>query len=388
MRAPLRPAERSIICSPATWWRRPARSNCCAKASIRWRWRRPSSRMESPISDRPATRCTLSDRVHNRGDNHHEPGREGEATMASDQLKLMNDLYASIKERVSKPGLDLATNRDIVENLHLAAAEPEAVTYAEVDADGVPALWCIPQDSDPARVLLHSHSGGSVVTSMHTDRKAIGHLAKAVGVRALVLNFRRAPEHKFPAQIDDVETAYRWLLARNIRPENIASIGHSIGGNLAVNLAVTLRGKGVPLPAAILSVSPWYDMEMKNETWESNAATDVLLTKPGVEAFREAWIGGTGVARNDPRVNMLYADLTGLPPIMVYYGAHEVLVGEAIEFAERAKDAGVDVTLRSLPEGQHNFILGAGRVPEVDRAIEEIGRWLRSKLGLAVLAVA
>jgi acetyl esterase/lipase len=308
--------------------------------------------------------------------------------MASKQLKLMNDLYASIRERVSKPGLDLATNRDIVENLSLAATEPEGVTYAEVDADGVPALWCIPQGSDPSRVLLHSHSGGSVVTSMHTDRKAIGHIAKAVGVRALVPNFRLAPEHKFPAQIEDVEKAYRWLLARNIRPENIASIGHSIGGNLAVNLAVTLRGKGVPLPAAILSVSPWYDMEMKNATWESNAATDVLLTKPTVEAFREAWIGGTGVAKNDPRVNMLYADLTGLPPVMVYYGAHEMLVGDAIEFAKRAKDAGVDVTLRSLPEGQHNFILGAGRVPEVDRAIEEIARWLRSKLGLAALAAA
>ena len=308
--------------------------------------------------------------------------------MASKQLKRMNELYASIKERASKPGLDLATNRDIVENLHLAAAEPEAVTYAEVDAGGVPALWCIPQGSDPSRVLLHSHSGGSVVTSMHTDRKAIGHIAKAAGARALVLNYRRAPEHKFPAQNDDVETAYRWLLAQNIRPENIASIGHSIGGNLAVSLAVTLRDKGVLLPAAILSVSPWYDMEMKNETLEGNARTDALISGPALEMFRESWIGDTGVARNDPRVNMLYADLTGLPPIMVYYGAHEMLAGEAIEFAKRAKDAGVDVTLRSLPEGQHNFILGAGRVPEVDRAIEEIAGWLRSKLGLAVLAAA
>src|SRR6195256_5697441 len=129
--------------------------------------------------------------------------------MASMQLKLMNELYASIKARVSKPGLDLATNRDIVENLHLAAIEPEAVTYAEVNADGVPALWCIPEGSDPARVLVHSHSGGSVVTSMHTDRKAIGHIAKAVGVRALVVNFRRAPEHNSPAKNDDVEKAYR-----------------------------------------------------------------------------------------------------------------------------------------------------------------------------------
>ena len=308
--------------------------------------------------------------------------------MASEQQKQMNELYASIKERVSKPGLDLATIRDIMENLHLAAIEPEAVTYAEVEADGVPALWCIPRSCDPDRVLLHSHAGGSVVTSMHTDRKAIGHIAKAVGARALVPNYRRSPEHKFPAQIDDVEKAYRWLLAQRICPENIASIGHSIGGNLAVSLAVTLREKGVPLPGAILSVSPWCDLEMNNETLESNAETDALLSRPLVETFRELWIGGTGAAWNDPRVNLLYADLTGLPPIMVYYGTHEILAGEAVEFAKRAQDAGVDVSLHPLPEGQHNFIWGAGRVPEADRAIEEIGGWLRSKLGLVALAAA
>ncbi len=91
---------------------------------------------------------------------------------------------------------------------------------------------------------------------------------------------------------------------------------------------------------------------------------------------------------NDPGVNLLYADLSGLPPIMVYYGAYELLVGEAIEFAKRAKDASVDVSLHVLPEGQHNFLLGAGRVPEVDQAIEEIARWLRSRLGLAASAAA
>jgi epsilon-lactone hydrolase len=308
--------------------------------------------------------------------------------MASKQLKHMAELYASIRERVSKPDLDLATTRDILENLHLAAIEPEGVTYAEVDADGVPALWCIPEGCDADRVLLHSHAGGTVVFSMYSDRKAVGHIAKAVGVRALVLHYRRSPEHKFPAQIDDVEKAYHWLLAQGIRPEHIASIGHSIGGNLAVSLAVTLRDKGAPLPAAILSVSPWFDMEMKHETLDSNAETDALLSRPAVEGFRESWIGGTGVARNDPRVNMLYADLSGLPPIMVYYGAYEMLVGEAIEFAQRAKDAGVDVSLHSLPEGQHSFIFGAGRVREVDQAIAEMGRWLRSKLDLAALATA
>ncbi len=155
-----------------------------------------------------------------------------------------------------------------------------------------------------------------------------------------------------------------------------------------MSLAVTLRDKGAPLPAAILSVSPWYDMEMKNEMLVSNAETDALLSRATLEMCRESWIGGTGVARNDPRINVLYADLTGIPPIMVYYGAYEMLVGEAIEFAKRAKDAGVDVGLHSIPKGQHNFIFGAGRVPEVDQAIEEMGRWLRSKLGLAALATA
>jgi acetyl esterase/lipase len=198
--------------------------------------------------------------------------------MASEQQKQMNELYASIREWLSKPDIDLATRRDIAETVHLVAREPEAVTYAEVDAGGVPALWCIPEGCDPARVLLHSHAGGTVVTSMHTDRKALGHIAKAVGARALVVDYRRSPEHKFPAQIDDMERAYRWLLARGIPPENIASIGHSVGGNLAVSLVLPLRDKGVPLPGAILSVSPWYDIEAKNETVDSNADTDALIT--------------------------------------------------------------------------------------------------------------
>ena len=305
--------------------------------------------------------------------------------MASKQSKELTTLYASIVERISKPDIDLATIRDIMENLHLGATEPEGLSYAEADADGAPALWCIPEGCAMDRVLLHSHGGGTVVCSMHTDRKAVAHIAKAVGARALVLNYRRSPEYKFPAQFDDVEKAYRWLLAKRIPPENIASIGQSVGGSLAVGLAASLRAKGIPLPGAILSVTPWFDMEMRSKTLESNAETDALLSRPLLETFRESWIGDTGVARNDPRVNPLYADLSGLPPIMVYHGAHDLLAGEAIEFGTRAKSFGLDVSLHSLPEGQHNFIFGAGRVPEVDQAILEMARWLRFKLGLSAM---
>jgi len=106
-----------------------------------------------------------------------------------------------------------------------------------------------------------------------------------------------------------------------------------------------------------------------------------------LESFRESWLGATGVASDDPRVNMLYADLTGLPPTLIYYGEDEIVAGDAVELAKRAEAAGVDVSLRSVPAGQHSFILGAGRVPEVDEAIQEMGRWLRSRLGLAASVV-
>ena len=154
-----------------------------------------------------------------------------------------------------------------------------------------------------------------------------------------------------------------------------------------VVVAVRLRDKGAALPAAILSISPGFDTEMKNATLETNTATDKILSRPLMEFFRESWIGGTGVALDDPGSNMLYADPTGLPPTMIYYGEDEVLAGEDVEFAKRAEAAGVDVSLRSVPAGQHSFIMGAGRVPEVDEAIQEMGRWLRSRLGLPALTV-
>ena len=169
--------------------------------------------------------------------------------MTSDQAVEFADFFADLRDRCSNPDLDLATVRDIAETIHLATREPEDVTYAEVDAGGVEALWCIPVDSDPDAVLLHNHMGGGVLTSMHSDRKAAAHIAKAAGMRSLVLNYRRAPEDKFPAQLDDVEAAYVWLLEKGHRPENIASVGHSIGGNLAVSLAMRLRDRELTRPA-------------------------------------------------------------------------------------------------------------------------------------------
>ena len=270
----------------------------------------------------------------------------------SSEARQFAQFLESVRAKSSAPNLGLAVIRDIVETHHLASTEPEGVTYAEVDAGGVPALWCIPEGADPDRALLHFHFGGSVTASMHSDRKAAGHIAKAAGARSLVVDFRLAPEHPYPAQLDDAETAYRWLLDQGYQPRNIGSTGHSIGGTLAVLLALRLLAAGEPTPGAIVSVSPWTDLTISNPAVDANAANDKMLSRQTLELFRGAWLQDPNVDLTDPWISLVAADLTGLPPTTVHYGEHEILAGD-----------------------------GAGRVPEVDAVIQQMGAWLRRHLG-------
>ena len=206
-----------------------------------------------------------------------------------------------MRAKASTPGLDLAVVRDIVDTHASASTEPEGVTYAEVDADGVPALWAIPEGADPDKALLHFHFGGSVAASIHSDRKAAGHIAKAAGARSLVVGFRLAPEHPHPAQIDDAETAYRWLLAQGYEPRNIGSTGHSIGGTLAVVLPLRLLAKGEATPGAIVSVSPWTDLTISNPKVDENEELDKMLSRDILEQFRASLAAGPRRGLHRPR---------------------------------------------------------------------------------------
>ncbi|MFF7655876.1 alpha/beta hydrolase [Streptomyces sp. NPDC007983] len=277
------------------------------------------------------------------------------------------------------PESELDAIRTRSESVHLTAREPEGVTYREVDAGGVLGIWCEPVGANADYVLLHGHAGGSVLSSAFVDRKLAGHIARAAGAPVLVLDFRRAPEHKYPAQVDDAEVAFNWLLSEGYEPGNIVTIGHSIGGFIAVALALRLRDKKRPLPGAIVSISPWCDLEIANETMVTKAETDKILSKDLLEFFRESWLGGTGIEFTDARVNLNRADLSGLPPTLVSWGTYEVLAGEDEEFAARVEDAGIDTATVVVPGGQHSYVYGAGRVPEADDAIAQIGAWVREK---------
>ncbi|WP_405780265.1 alpha/beta hydrolase [Streptomyces sp. NBC_01378] len=299
----------------------------------------------------------------------------------SPEAQQFAQFLEGVSAKSSTPGLDLAVVRDIVDSNHKASTEPEGVTYAEVDAGGVPALWAIPQDADPDKALLHFHFGGSVTASMHSDRKAAGHIAKAAGARSLVVDFRLAPEHPYPAQLDDAETAYRWLLSQGYEPHNIGSTGHSIGGTLAVMLPLRLLAKGEATPGAIVSVSPWTDLTIQNPSVDENEDNDKMLSRNTLELFRGAWLQDPAVDFTDPRISIAKADLTGLPPTAVHYGEYETLADDGAELARRLADFKITSEVHPLPEGQHSFVLGAGRVPEVNRAIQQMGQWLRQHLG-------
>ena len=301
------------------------------------------------------------------------------------RVSLEAQQYAQFMEnlsaKTSTPGLDLAIVRDVVDTVQRASTEPEGVTYAEVDANGVPALWCIPEGAARDRALLHFHFGGSVTASMYSDRKAAGHIAKAAGARSLVVDFRLAPENPHPAQLDDAETAYRWLLSQGYEPRNIGSTGHSIGGTLAVLLPLRLLSKGEATPGAIVSVSPWTDLTIQNPSVDEYEKTDKMLSRQTLELFRGAWLQDPALQFADPQISLVNADLTGLPPTTVHYGEYETLADDGAQLGRRLAEFNVTSEVHTMPEGQHSFILGAGRVPEVDQAIEQMGQWLRRHLG-------
>jgi monoterpene epsilon-lactone hydrolase len=301
------------------------------------------------------------------------PSTESDALRA--HFQVMSDRLTA------NPEMDLPALRGMLEELHQRTAEPTRVTYEEVDAGGRPALWCIPLDGADDRVILYTHGGGFVTGTMDSHRKLAGHLAKETGVRALVLDYRLAPEHPFPAQIDDAVAAYQWLLGLGIQPDHIATAGDSAGGNLATAVVLKLRDDGAPLPAAIVGFSPWYDMEIGGTTLDTNAATDAFVSREVAQNMAMMFLGEGGSA-SDPLANPLHADAHGLPPMYLTAGTHEGLQDNAERFMDIAKNAGVDVTLEVVEGMQHIHPVMAGRAAEADTTIENVARWLRPRLGL------
>jgi epsilon-lactone hydrolase len=302
--------------------------------------------------------------------------------MASKQAEELNKLYLEwVAALQANPEMPLDELRHMFEQWGRITGEPGGVDYIETNAGGVPAMWAAPKSCTQDRVLLCAHGGGYVVGSMYTHRKVYAHVARALGCRALVVHYGRAPENVHPGPVSDMARSYKWLLDQGIRPDHIALIGDSAGGGLAVTTILCARGQGLPLPAATMPLSPWLDMEATGATFETNAEKDLIVTRDLIQGMASSFLGEGG-NRRDPLANPLHADLRGFPPMYIQTGADETLLDDSRKLADLARKFGVDVTLEIVPEMQHVFQFLAGTAPEADAAIMRLAIWVGPKLGL------
>ena len=292
------------------------------------------------------------------------PSKEHEALVAAMANQPVPETPPTLEE--SRAGMEAQLARDL----------PAGVTSEVVDAGGVPAEWISAQGSDPNRAILGLHGGGYVLGSIATHRTHFAHISEATGARCLVIDYRLAPENPFPAAVDDATAAYRWLLASGLSSDRLAIVGDSAGGGLTLGTLVALRQAGESLPAAAVCLSPWTDMEFSGESMRS--ADDPLLTLSAIEGMRDAYLQG-GDSR-DPRAAPLHADFAQFPPLLIQVGTRELLLDDATRVAERARAAGVDVTLEACEGLIHVWHLFDPTLPESVAAYARIGAFVRKHL--------
>lgn len=304
--------------------------------------------------------------------------------MPSPQLQTV---ISFLRQRpIESPDVPLEQARaafDAVSNMVRVASD---VTLEPVDVDGTPGEWISTPDASPDRIVLYLHGGGYVIGSIDSHREMISRIARSASARALAINYRLAPEHPFPAAVEDATKSYRWLLKQGFSPENIVISGDSAGGGLTVATLLALRDAGDPLPAAAACISPWTDLEITGETMITKADVDPMIRPEDAKGGAERYHGTTDPSH--PLISPIHADLSGLPPLLIQVGTSEVLLSDSTRLAERAKAAGVDVTIEEWDEMIHVWHFFASMLPEGHQAIQRIGEFVREKTGAKVVAQA
>jgi acetyl esterase/lipase len=259
---------------------------------------------------------------------------------------------------------------------------PQCVLQEISSDDGVSGERLIPKGSDERRAILYHHGGGHTFGSPRSHRHLVGRLAEAAGVIGFNMFYRLAPEHPYPAGLDDAVCNYRFLLENGFAPEHIVVAGESAGGNLTAALLLKLRELRLPLPAGAYLLSPWLDMTQSGEAYEARAPHDPMLTQDALENCATAYCLA-GVSRIDPFVSPMKADLSGLPPLLIQVGTDELLLSDSLEFARNAALEGVDVQLQVWRGMVHAWPLFHPTLPTAGLgAIRKAGTWIAEKLAI------
>ena len=245
-----------------------------------------------------------------------------------------------------------------------------------VDVDGIRGEWTIAPSSDATRALLYFHGGGYCSGSIRSHRSLVAEAGRAAKVRTLAVAYRLAPEHPFPAALDDALTAWRYLRGQGFAPDHIAIGGDSAGGGLTIALINRLRAAGEPPPGCAWLISPWTDLTLTGSTLASKDAVDPLIHKAYLAELADAYVP-RDVDRKDPRVSPLFADLAGFPPMLIQVGACETLLADATRFAASVGAANVAVTLEVWPDMIHAWPLWNKHLEPGRRALANAGRFIR-----------
>ncbi len=292
--------------------------------------------------------------------------------MASPQLQMIVDV---LRSRPAPAELSIEEQRAEFEALTSQFQLEEDVRCEPVDAGGVPAEWISTPEAVDERAIYYLHGGAYVIGSINTHRELISRLSRAARVRALAIDYRLAPENPFPAAVEDSTSAYRWLISTGVDPARLVIAGDSAGGGLTVATLVALRDAGDPLPAAAVCLSPWVDLEGLGESMTSRAEVDPMIQREPLLQTAKAYLGGAHP--RTPLAAPLYADLRGLPPLLIQVGMAETLLDDSTRLAERARAAGVDVIFEPWDDMFHVWQFCASLLPEGQEAIDRIGEFVR-----------
>lgn len=252
--------------------------------------------------------------------------------------------------------------------LRLSRKLPLGIEYEDADVKGIRGAWFSP-DARSNGAVLYLHGGAYCLGTINTHREMVGRLAEAVNRAVLVIEYRLAPEHPFPAALEDAQTAWRWLLNRGYHPGELFLAGDSAGGGLALSLLVSLRDAGEPMPAGAALLSPWTDLAMEGQSAFSNADSDPILNREDLAEKASLYAGSESL--RTPLVSPLYADLGGLAPLLFQAGSDELLLDDSVRAAESARSAGTEADLRIFQEMFHVFHM-MPFLPQADEAMQDI----------------
>jgi monoterpene epsilon-lactone hydrolase len=273
---------------------------------------------------------------------------------------------------------DVPTLRAAFSDLMAQVPVAPDVQQSPVEIGGVAGVEVTIEGEESENVILYFHGGVYVIGSAAATVPLVGDLVRRTGAKAITLEYRLAPEHPYPAAVEDARAAYVGLLAQGITPDQIALAGESAGAGLAVALLLALREAGVPLPSCGYMMSPYVDLTLSGETLAAKREVDPLLTPDGLAARVPDYVGAADAS--DPLISPIFGDLRGLPPLLIQVGSHEVLLSDALRLAARAAISDVPVTLEVTPGVPHVFQAYAGLLDEAGAALDRASDFLKAQL--------